>query len=188
MRPLVLWNLVTLDGLFEGTKAWDLAFHQLAWGEELERLSIEQLEAADLLVFGRATGDGMAAYWRTATGQVADFMNRLPKVVFSRAPRAVDWANTTVLREDPAAAVARLKREGDGAMFVFGSADLSQTLMDAGAFDEVRLAIVPVILGAGRPLFPRGLRRRAFTLLESRRLSNGCLVVRYAASGSAAAG
>jgi dihydrofolate reductase len=85
MSKLIMWNVMTLDGLFEGAKNWDLGFHQTVWGDELERFSIEQLETADRLIFGRVTYEGMAAYWQTATGEVADFMNRLPKVVFSRA-------------------------------------------------------------------------------------------------------
>jgi hypothetical protein len=50
-----MWNLVTLDGFFEGGKSWDLGFHQSVWGDELERLSIEHLESADGLLFGHVT-------------------------------------------------------------------------------------------------------------------------------------
>ncbi len=55
MSKLIMWNLVTLDGFFEGAKSWDLDFHQSVWGDELERLSIEQLGSADSLIFGRIT-------------------------------------------------------------------------------------------------------------------------------------
>jgi hypothetical protein len=48
---LIMWNLLTLDGFFEGSKSWDLAFHQSVWGDELERLSIEQLGSAERLLF-----------------------------------------------------------------------------------------------------------------------------------------
>ncbi len=62
MRKLILWNVITLDGYFEGNEPWDLSFHETVWGPELEQLSIEQLQAADYLVFGRLTYEGMAAY------------------------------------------------------------------------------------------------------------------------------
>ena len=66
MRKLIMWNLITLDGYFEGEKNWDLPWHERVWGEELEQFSIEQLQSSDLLVFGRVTYEGMSAYWQTA--------------------------------------------------------------------------------------------------------------------------
>ena len=77
-----MWNLLTLDGCFEGAKSWELDFHRYVWGDELERLSVDQLRSADMLLFGRVTHEGMATYWQAAKGEVADFMNTLPKVVF----------------------------------------------------------------------------------------------------------
>ena len=55
MRKLIMWNVMTLDGYFEGNKKWDLSFHNTVWGEDLEQLSLEQLHSADYLVFGRVT-------------------------------------------------------------------------------------------------------------------------------------
>src|SRR5512141_1221860 len=98
MRNLIMWNLVTLDGFFEGTKPWDLDWHEYVWGDELERISIEQLKSADTLVFGRATYQGMAAYWPTETGEVAKRMNRISKIVFSNTLERADWRNTTLVR------------------------------------------------------------------------------------------
>ena len=84
MSRLIMWNLITLDGLFEGAKPWELGWHEYVWDQTLERISIERLERADAPVFGRVTYEGKAAYWPTAQGEVADLMNGLPKVVFSR--------------------------------------------------------------------------------------------------------
>lgn len=184
MRKLILWNLLTLDGYFEGKKSWDLDWHSSIWGPELERLSIEQLSSADMLLFGRVTYEGMAAYWRTAEGEVADLMNSLPKVVFSRTLREPDWANTTLVKDDAAAAVRALKQQGDRDMFAFGSADLSATFTNEDLFDEYRLAIAPVILGTGTPLFGRSLNRKSLSLLESRPLSSGAVILRYAPVGA----
>ena len=180
MRRLILWNVITLDGLFEGEKPWDLPWHEQVWGEDLERLSIEQLRSADGLVFGRATYEGMARHWRTAQGEIADYMNALPKYVFSRTLRAAEWENSTIVAGEPATAIPELKRQGDGNLFVFGSADLSAALVKAQLYDEYRIAIAPVIHGAGRPLFEAGLPHQRLVLLESRALSNGCVILRYA--------
>jgi len=67
MRKLILWNVVTLDGYFEGEKNWDLSFHELVWGKELEEFSLTQLKSAGMLVFGATTYKGMADYWTKAT-------------------------------------------------------------------------------------------------------------------------
>ncbi len=177
-----MWNLITLDGYFEGAKPWDLAFHQSVWGDELERLSIEQLDAADRLIFGRATYEGMAAYWQAPTDEadgVAKRMNAIPKVVCSRTLQRAEWRNTTLAKGDAVAAVRELKRQGDRLSLVFGSADLSASLVAADLFDEYRICVAPVILGTGKPLFGRGLDMRKLRLMDTRRLSNGGVILRY---------
>jgi dihydrofolate reductase len=179
MSKLVMWNLISLDGLFQGAKNWELDWHDYVWGDELERLSIEQLRSADRLLFGRVTYEGMAAYWRTAQGEIADLMNSLPKIVISQTLDRADWTNTTLVKENAVAAVSDLKRQGARNMFVFGSANLSATLIKNNLFDEYRLAIVPVILGVGRPLFEGGLTRQRLQLIEARPLTSGCVILRY---------
>ncbi len=179
MSRLIMWNLLTLDGFFDGVESWALDWHQDVWGEELERFSLEQLRSADMLVFGRVTYAGMAAYWQSAEGAIATLMNRLPKVVFSRTLDRADWQNTTLVKSDAASEVRELKRHGAGNLFVFGSADLSATLIEQGLFDEYRLGVVPVVLGRGKPLFGRNLSRLRLKLLEARPLSSGCVVLRY---------
>jgi dihydrofolate reductase len=179
MSKLIMWNLMTLDGYFDGTENWALDWHQYAWGEELERMSIEQLRVADMLLFGRVTYEGMAAYWKTAQGEVATYMNSLPKAVFSRSLDKVDWQNTKLLKGDLKREVEELKRKGDRNIFVFGSGDLSATLLEHGLFDEYRLCIVPVVLGAGKQLFGRDLSRKRMKLLESRALASGSVLLRY---------
>jgi dihydrofolate reductase len=179
MSRLIMWNLITLDGFFEGGKSWALDWHHYVWGDELERFSVEQLRSADMLLFGRITYEGMAAYWQTAQGEVANFMNSLPKVVFSRTLDRAEWKNTKLVKGDAASGVLRLKHQGEKNIFVFGSADLSATLMEQRLFDEYRLGLVPVVLGSGKPLFGRNLSRLRLRLLESRPLSSGCVVLRY---------
>jgi dihydrofolate reductase len=181
MRKLILWNLITLDGMFEGPKSWDLGWHESVWGPELEQLSIEQLRSADMLLFGRVTYQGMAAYWQTAQGEeeVAAFMNNLPKLVFSRTLASADWNNTRLVQHDPVAEVLRLKQEGAGNMFIFGSADLCSTLMKHGLIDEYRLAVTPIVLGSGNPLFKPSPDRVELQLIEARSLGSGGVILRY---------
>jgi dihydrofolate reductase len=179
MRKLIMWNIITLDGYFEGDHNWDLSFHETIWGPELEKLSLEQLHSADYLVFGRVTYEGMAAYWRAEKGEIADLMNAIPKIVFSQTLKTADWNNTTLINEDPSAAIKRLKEEGDGDMYIFGSAVLSEAFINDDLFDEYRIGIAPVIRGSGRPLFRQGISGQKLSLISSQQLSTGGVVVKY---------
>lgn len=179
MKKLIMWNLITLDGYFEGKEPWDLSFHDLVWGKELEDFGNEQLASADMLVFGRNTYKGMADYWTGAEGETAEKMNAIRKIVCSRTLATADWNNTTIVR-DAVAEIPKLQQEGDGNMFVFGSGNLSESLMKANLFDEHRLCIAPVFLGKGRRLFNEGLPYRELKSLEARLLSTGGVILRYA--------
>ena len=179
MRKLIMWNVITLDGYFEGNKNWDLSFHETVWGEELENLSLEQLNSADYLVFGRVTYEGMAAYWQTEKGEIADLMNKIPKLVFSEKLETAEWNNTTLIKEDASAAIKKLKEGGGRDMYVFGSAILSETFINDGLFDEYRIGIAPVILGSGRPLFRQGISSQNLSLVSTQQLSTGGLVATY---------
>lgn len=179
MRKLILWNIITLDGYFEGNQNWDLPFHEVVWGEELEKLSIEQLHAADYLVFGRVTYQGMAAYWTDAEGEIADLMNSIPKLVFSKTLKSAEWNNSTLINENASAAIKKLKEEDGKDMYVFGSANLSETFINDNLFDEYRIGIAPVILGSGRPLFQRGSAPKNLSLVSTKQLLTGGVVMKY---------
>jgi dihydrofolate reductase len=180
MRKLIMWNVISLDGYFEGEKPWDLDFHQTVWGKELEEYSIEQLGTADMLVFGSKTYTGMADYWIKAEGQPeAEPMNEIPKIVCSTTLETADWNNTTIVK-DAVADIPKLKQQGDGNMFVFGSSTLSESLMKADLFDEYRLCVAPLFLGKGRQLFNEGLPYKKLELLQERRLQTGGVILMYA--------
>jgi dihydrofolate reductase len=85
-----------------------------------------------------------------------------------------------VLVSDAVAEIPKLKQEGDGNMFVFGSGQLSESLMQAGLFDEYRLCVAPVFLGAGKRLFNKGLPYQKLKLLQERPLKTGGVILMYA--------
>jgi len=173
-----MWNLVSLDGFFEGPKKCDLEFHDYVWGDELQTLGLGQLHDADALLFGRITYEGMAAYWPKAKGETAELMNAVPKVVFSHTLDKAEWNNTTLVH-DPVAEVKRLKSASGRNLYVFGSADLAATLTEHDLFDEYRLCLVPVLLGAGTSLFKAGSEPKRLSLSEARPLSTGGVILRY---------
>jgi dihydrofolate reductase len=184
MRKLIMWNVVTLDGYFEGTKNWDLSFHEVIWGQELEKICIEQLKSADFLVFGRVTYEGMAAYWKTEKGEIAEFMNKIPKLVFSRSLKSADWNNSKLVKENASAEISKLKSQGNKDIYVFGSANLSETFINDNLFDEYRIGIAPVILGSGRPLFREGIYSKKLTLVSTQQLSTGGVILKYTPGGT----
>ena len=186
MAKLIMWNLMTLDGRFEGAQPWDLAFHEYAWGDELQHFIAEQTREVGAVVFGRRTYEGMMAYWSEAEGETADFMNAVPKYVFSRTLERADWANTTLLREEASAAAPRLKDQAGKDLFVFGSADLSATLLRDGLYDELRIGLVPMTLGEGTPLFKSGAEPQRLRIVGSQALGERCHLLRYQRQGTAA--
>lgn len=174
-----MWNIITLDGYFEGNQNWDLSFHNLVWGPELERLSIEQLHSADYLVFGRVTYEGMANHWIKEVGEIAELMNKIPKLVFSKSLKSAEWNNSTLVKEDASAEIIKLKEQSGKNMFVFGSANLSETFVNENLFDEYRIGVAPVILGNGRPLFRQGIPSINLKLISTQQLLTGGVILKY---------
>jgi dihydrofolate reductase len=181
MRKLVVWNLMTLDGYFEGETPWDLSFHNHAWGPELKELSEQFGREGDLLVFGRKTYEGMAAYWPTADGDdntVKDYMNSIAKIAVSTTMQDAGWNNTRVV-SDPVGELKKLKAEDGKTIFIFGSAELVASLMKEGLVDEYRICIVPVLLGKGNPLFKSAEQLTELKLASSQIAENGAVILKY---------
>lgn len=178
MRKLIMWNLMSLDGFVEGPNR-DISWLNDVWGPELEEFSIAQGKEIGALLFGRVTYELMAGYWPTAKkNAITDYMNALPKYVFSRTLKKADWANTTLLKGEPAAEVAKLKHDQGKDMFVFGSADLSSHLIPL--FDELRIGVAPLFLGSGSPLFKKQDEKAKLKLMSADQHSTGVVILRYA--------
>lgn len=188
MGKIIMWNLMTLDGYFEGTQKWDLEMHSYVWGDELEQLSNEQLSQCHSLLFGRVTYEGMAAYWGSEQGAAENpatvgYMNSIPKIVFSKTLTTAGWNNTRIVKENIEGEIGILK-QSDKDSYLFGSADLLATLTRLNLIDEYRLCIVPVILGKGTPLFKTLPEQVKLQLINARTLKNGGVILRYAFNGN----
>jgi len=183
MGKLIIWNVMSLDGCFEGATPWDLSMHETVWGPELEALSKAQLAEAAMLLFGRKTYEGMFEYWAKESGEpgeISDGMNNGAKAVVSTTLRSADWTNTRLLRsvED----VAALKAEaGDKSIFVFGSAQLTSSLREAGLIDEYRICIAPILLGktGGAPMFKPSDERQRLELIKAEPITGGGVLLFY---------
>jgi dihydrofolate reductase len=180
MGKLIVWNVMSLDGCFEGAEPWDLSMHETVWGPELEQLSKQQLADATILLFGRRTYQGMAEYWRKEKGEIADGMNTAPKAVVSTTLKNADWNNSRLLRgiDD----VAGLKRDAGGKnIFIFGSAELTSSLREAGLIDEYRICVAPLLLGktGGASMFKPTDGRQRLELIEARPIDGGGVILFY---------
>ena len=93
MGKLIVWNVISIDGFFEGDQPWDLRLHEHIWGEDLRSLSMSIGEEAGLIVFGRTTYEGMASHWPTDTDEpeIAEYMNAIPKLVASHTLTEPAW-------------------------------------------------------------------------------------------------
>jgi dihydrofolate reductase len=112
--------------------------------------------------------EAMAAYWPNATGDYAEFMNSLPKIVFSKTLPAAGWAGSRIARGDFADEIAALKSESGGEIMAHGGAAFVQALSRVGLIDEYRLVIHPVALENGLPLFKDLARPLRVDLAEAK--------------------
>ena len=186
MRKVIMFNLITLDGYFEGINKWDINWHQV--DDEFNEYSIEQLNQCSGIIFGRVTYEGMAAYWPSPTAiesdpLVAGKMNSIPKYVFSKTLEKVDWNNTQLIKGEAVEELKMLKQISGKDLFIFGSANLSSTFTKNGLIDEYRLMVNPVILGAGTPLFTENGEMLKMKLLNIKSFHNGNVLLYYQPDG-----
>jgi dihydrofolate reductase len=181
MRKIVAFLVATVDGYYEGPNQ---EFDWPVVDEEFNEFGLHQLEEVDTLLFGRVTYQGMASYWPTPAAQqddprVAAKMNGLPKLVVSRTLREADWANTRIIDDDVAGELTKLKQQPGKDIAVFGSSDLTVSLLGLGLVDELRIMVAPVVLGAGRSLFRTAPERIHLQLLSTRAFRSGNVLHTY---------
>jgi dihydrofolate reductase len=184
MRKVIVSEYVTLDGVMEdpggaeGFKhgGWSFGFG----GAEQQQYKFEELFACDALLLGRRTYEGFAAAWPNmpGTGAYGERMNSLPKYVASMSLSEVTW-NATLIKGDLAEELSRLKQEAGQDILIFGSGKLVHTLHERDLIDEYRLMIFPLVLGSGKRLFPGGNEKKVLTLVETRTLGSGVVLLTY---------
>ena len=181
MRKVFLFNMITLDGFFEGPNQ-DISWHHT--DDEFNEFAIEQLNEIGTLLFGRITYQGMASYWPTELAisddpAVAGLMNSLPKIVFSKTLDKAEWNNTRLVSSNAAQEVSKLKQQPGKEIAIFGSSNLAVTLAERGLIDEYRVIINPVFLGSGTPLLKGITDRLNLNLLKSRTFKSGNVLLYY---------
>jgi dihydrofolate reductase len=146
----------------------------------------EFYQRADAFLFGRRTYELFAGYWGVmdpGSGPIADALNTKPKYVASTTLTETQWANTTLLSGDVAAAIRQLKAKPGGELQVHGSAGLTRWLLANDLVDELNLLVCPVIVGQGTRLFPDSGPDIALDLVDSRAFPKGITLQVYRPTG-----
>ena len=181
MRKLIEFNLVTLDGFFEGLNR-DISWHNV--DAEFNEYAIDMLNSVDALLFGRVTYELMAGYWPTPEAIkndpiVAGKMNDLPKIVFSRTLSAVAWRNTKLVKDNIEEEMRKMKQQPGKDLMILGSGSIASGFTSQGLIDEHRLMVNPVVLGQGTPLF-KGIKDKLnLKLLQARTFESGNVLLCY---------
>jgi dihydrofolate reductase len=192
MGKVVVTEFVSLDGVFEDPGGaedfehggWTFEFDR---GDDGNKFKLDELMAADAQLLGRVTYEGFAQAWPGREDEVgfAKKMNSMPKYVVSTTLENPEWNNSTVIKDNVAEEVSKLKEQYDGDILIAGSGQLVRTLMEHGLVDEYRLMVFPVVLGRGKRLF-EGTNRTTLQLTDSKQVgSDGVTILTYAPAGVA---
>ena len=192
---LTVTTFLSVDGVYQGpggpTEDQSGGFDRGGWlvphfDDATGQFMNEVFDKVDAFLLGRRTYDIFAASWPNTTDPddpVASRLNTLPKYVVSTTLKDPEWANTTVLEGDAAAAVQELKGRDGRELQVHGSGRLVQFLLDHDLVDRLNLLVFPVIVGAGRRLFAdRGIAT-GLALDESRTTGSGVTISVYQTTG-----
>jgi dihydrofolate reductase len=192
---VTLTTFLSVDGVMQGpggpTEDRSGGFERGGWlvphfDEETGRFMTEVFDKVDAFLLGRRTYEIFAASWPKVTDPddpVAGRLNTLPKYVASTTLDSADWHNTTILKGDVVAEVAKLKEQPGRELQVHGSGTLARTLIENDLVDELRLLVFPVVVGAGRRLFPEAGVDIGLRLVDSRATGSGTVISVYQRTG-----
>ena len=183
MRKLSVFNQVSMDGYFVDANG-DMNWAKEDNDEEFNAFTSENAKGGGELLFGRITYDMMASFWPTPQAQqmlpdVAEQMNNLPKVVFSRTMEKASWNNTRLIKGDLISEVRKLKQEPGKDMVIMGSGTIISQLAPTDLIDEYQMVMIPVVLGSGRTMFDGIGENIKLKLTNSRAFKNGKVFLCY---------
>jgi dihydrofolate reductase len=193
MGTIVINTNLTLDGVVEdptGEEGLDrggwfdttIGTDRAAWAE----IEAAEAMATSAILMGRRSYDWFAGRWQPRDGAWADRLRVVPKYVVSSSTADLDWDNTTVLEGDVVESVKRLRDEVDGEIVVYASRQLVQTLLEHDLVDELRLIVLPTVLGAGQRLFGETTSPVPVQLVGARVVGDGLALLTYSVDRSPA--
>ena len=186
MGKLIAQTFLTIDGVMESPDKWQL--QNGLFDDKMGEPIGAAFGSAGALLLGRVTYQEFAAHWpQQKDDPFADMLNGMPKYVVSNTLKSAEWKNSTIVKGDVPAEVAKLKRALPKDLLIVGSAKLVSSLTDAGAIDEYQLFIHPVVVAKGKRLFKDGIDPTLLTLVSSQTFGTGVIEARYRYKGKAKA-
>jgi len=188
MGRIVVTEFVSLDGVMEdpgGSEdfkygGWSFEYKR---GDDGDQFKLDETVDADALLLGRVTYEGFAEAWPSREGEFAEKFNQMPKYVVSSTLSNPEWSNSTVLDGDLGEAVTKLKDEFDGDIYVHGSAQLVQGLLENDLVDQLNLMVFPVVLGTGKRVFGDTSDKVSLKLTDSKTVGDGVAILVYERAG-----
>jgi dihydrofolate reductase len=186
VRKLIVFNSISVDGYFVDQKG------DMSWAHsrsaDFDSFVEENAEGGGVLMFGRKTYDLMVSFWPTPMAAqsfpvVAERMNNLQKVVFSRTMDIPKWNNTKLVKNDIAEEIRKMKQESDVGMVIMGSGSIVAQLVHEELIDEYQVVVIPVALGGGRTMFEGAKEKLHLKLTKHRTFSNGNVFLCYEPAG-----
>ena len=188
-RRVVAWVTISMDGYTSGPEG---PAHDAWLYEHVQRASsaahFEGIwRGASTVVVGRTNYEGFYSVWPGITADpdtdrrtrdLGVFLNTVEKVVVSRTLQEAGWENSRIAR-DPESEVKALRDLPGGDILVINSASIIQALLRASLIDDLRFAMVPVLLGGGLRLFAEGLPSSAWHLTQATVLEDGAIGLHY---------
>lgn len=175
MRRILVSMMVSADGFIEDSNKALNAFKD---DEEVSKYFEELLDSVDIIMFGRRSYELMVDYWPKEQGSLADKMNNKPKIVFSKTLSEVGW-NTSVISNNIAEEILKLRNEPGKDIVLYAGAETVSTFRKLGLVEEYRLAVYPVVLGKGTPLFKDVDHTMPLKLVDTKKFKSGVLLVTY---------
>lgn len=178
MRKLIAAINMTLDGFCDHTA--------ITPDETIHQHYTDLLNSAGTALYGRITYELME-YWRpivshpTGDSSTDDFalaIDKIPKIVFSRTLKSVDWKSAKLAEQDVASVVAALKHE-TGKDILACSPSLIVTLGRLNLIDEYQICVHPVVVGSGLPLFKNIDKRVELQLIQTKTFPSGAVIFYY---------
>jgi dihydrofolate reductase len=177
---------VSVDGVVQdpdGKEGFSLGGWFVEYGgKDLEpwmALAREDALNAEAWLLGRRSYEYFGERWRPRKGELADWLNSMPKYVVSSTLTDPEWNNTTVLKGDAVTRVSQLKQQLDGDIIIPASYQLSRTLIEHDLVDELRVTVFPIVLGAGQRLFGDTIRNQPMRLVDVKTVGGGLVGLTY---------
>ena len=135
------------------------------------------------MLMGRVTYEEWMPYWPSSTDEpYASHINNIPKYVVATTLDKIEWGDwkpPTLIKDNLASEINRLKQQPGGNIGVGGSPTLVRSLLQENLLDELKLMIHPVIVGNGKRLFTEDVDLRRMKLVDSQVTGSGVVIVTY---------